>query len=347
VFYLTQTVESVSSKSCPECGSKDIIEDKARGELVCAVCGISFKEEDAEYVFSCPECGSTDIYEDEARGEKICKECGIVIEERAIDLGPEYRVFDDNKDVIRTGLPPSLRFADKGLSTKVSRGWRDARGKKLSPTALRSSKRLQWAQRNSRGSTLQKNLNNAVPQLERYKTQLEFGKEIFNDALGLYRKVVESGYVRGRSIDEVSLACVYIAMRNKDFPITLEEMSWKTKVDKRKVSKYFREIVQEMKIKIKPVYPHIFVPRYCNDAHIAPEIERQAVNLLTKVPMGKIVGKDPNSIAVSAIYLASLMSEEHSITQRELCNVSTVNELTIGKNYKYLAENLEINIDAL
>ena len=50
----------------------------------------------AEYIKKCPECGSINLFVNKDRGEIICKNCGLVIEEKIIDMGQEWREFDDD-----------------------------------------------------------------------------------------------------------------------------------------------------------------------------------------------------------------------------------------------------------
>ena len=51
----------------------------------------------------CPECGSNKRFRDYKRAEVVCEECGLVIEDKIIDLGPEWRVFESG-DLERTWL---------------------------------------------------------------------------------------------------------------------------------------------------------------------------------------------------------------------------------------------------
>ena len=41
----------------------------------------------------CPVCGGS-LVNDRERGEVVCAQCGLVVAESATDVGPEWRVFD-------------------------------------------------------------------------------------------------------------------------------------------------------------------------------------------------------------------------------------------------------------
>jgi transcription initiation factor TFIIB len=52
------------------------------------------KPEGEERIVECPECGSRQLVHDYERAELVCNECGLVVDEDFIDMGPEWRAFD-------------------------------------------------------------------------------------------------------------------------------------------------------------------------------------------------------------------------------------------------------------
>ena len=46
----------------------------------------------------CPVCGGP-LVDDRERGETVCAQCGLVVAEETIDMGPEWRSFDKEKRV--------------------------------------------------------------------------------------------------------------------------------------------------------------------------------------------------------------------------------------------------------
>lgn len=291
--------------------------------------------------FKCLECGSTDIIVDSTRGEKICAVCGLVIEEKAIDTGPEYRVLDDSKDVIRVGLPQSLRFADKGLSTRIGYDKLDKKGRPLSLDIVRLGKRLQKTQTIGTSSSLQRNLNSAVPQLERYKTMLSLSDNQFDEVLRIYRKIVELGLIKGRAIDKVLVACIYIVFKQCNSPRSINEIQMITRVPKQTILSYYQKFVPELKIQINPTNPIVFVPSYCNKLNLHQAIETKTIKFIKKINPVVYTGKDPRVVAATAIYIIAKKSRVH-ITQRDVANVSGLNEVTIGGMCKILLEQYNL-----
>lgn len=67
----------------------------------------------------CPECGSREIIQDGGSGEIVCGDCGLVISESAVNTGPEWRAFNlkESEDRVRIGLPVRFSLPDMGFST--------------------------------------------------------------------------------------------------------------------------------------------------------------------------------------------------------------------------------------
>ena len=66
-------------------------------------------------------CGSKHIVTDYKRGEVICRDCGFVLSDVVFDFGPEWRAFDEeqmNKRT-RTGSPLKLAKQNIGLTTET------------------------------------------------------------------------------------------------------------------------------------------------------------------------------------------------------------------------------------
>jgi len=75
-------------------------------------------------VRKCPECGGTLFTEDKNRGELVCAKCGLVLEEDFIDRGQEWRSFDSEQSAnrARSGAPLTYTKHDKGMTTEIGKG---------------------------------------------------------------------------------------------------------------------------------------------------------------------------------------------------------------------------------
>jgi transcription initiation factor TFIIB len=131
--------------------------------------------------FTCPECGGHDVVQDLEKGERICATCGLVVSEHRIDSGPEWRAFtSDEKDArSRAGAPTNYAIHDKGLSTMID--WRDhdSSGKRFSAKKRSEIYRLRkWQIRTRVHSSVDRNLAQAMSELDRLSSQLGLNKSI-------------------------------------------------------------------------------------------------------------------------------------------------------------------------
>ena len=69
---------------------------------------------------TCSSCRSTAVIFDDLTGEVVCTQCGIVISERQMTLEKPFKSND------KTGMPFSLAYPDKGLSTVITNSNTDA-----------------------------------------------------------------------------------------------------------------------------------------------------------------------------------------------------------------------------
>ncbi len=73
-------------------------------------------------VGGCPACGGP-LVNDLQRGEVVCAQCGLVVSESAIDVGPEWRVFDEEKRV-RTAPLKLVVKTDMAVKPEHGVRWR-------------------------------------------------------------------------------------------------------------------------------------------------------------------------------------------------------------------------------
>ena len=112
----------------------------------------------------CPSCGSKNTKKDKEKGEVICYECGNVFDDN-INLAKEWRTFDSSEynKKSRSGSPMQYSKLNKGISTMIEMGGRDARGNKLSGDTKAQMYRIaRWHKRAAVSSSLQRKMRNDV-----------------------------------------------------------------------------------------------------------------------------------------------------------------------------------------
>jgi transcription initiation factor TFIIB len=304
-------------------------------------------EREVEYVEVCPECGSTHLANDDERAEIVCTECGLVIDEKIIDGGPEWRAFDYEQRMKRSrvGAPMTYTIHDKGLSTVIDWRNKDSYGKDIGPKKRAEIYRLRkWQQRIRVSNATEKNLAFALTELDRVASRLNLPKNVRETAAVLYRKAVEKGLIRGRSIEGVAAAALYAACRQCKVPRTLDEIADSAKLNRKEIGRTYRFVSRELSITLRPTTPLNYVPRFSSELDLSGEVQSKAIEILKKAMDNELTsGRGPTGVAAAAIYIASVLLGERR-TQREVADIAGVTEVTIRNRYKELAEKLDIEI---
>lgn len=299
-------------------------------------------------ITKCPECGSTQLIRDYERGELICNKCGLVIDDSYIDQGPEWRAFDSEQSDSRSraGSPMTYTIHDKGLSTDISWKNKDSYGKSI-PTRNRAQlyRLRKWQKRIKVSNAAERNLSQALQELERMASNLSIPNDVRESAAVIYRKAVKQNMIRGRSIEGVVAGSIYAACRITNVPRTLDEIASVTRVKKKEIGRTYRIMGRYLKLNILPSKPDDYVNRFCSKLKLSAEARRRANDILKLARESDLTsGKGPTGVAAAAIYIASLMTGERR-TQRSVAEVAGVTEVTIRNRYKELTERLQLNVE--
>lgn len=298
------------------------------------------RTEPDESTRTCPECDGR-LTTDEEHGEIVCTECGLVVDEGAIDHGPEWRSFDssDRDQKSRVGAPTTKLLHDKGLSSHI--GWEntDSYGNTLNPRQRRKIQRLRtWDERFRTRSHKERNLKQALGEIERMGSALGLADEIRETASVIYRRALEDDLLPGRTIEGIATASLYAAARQMNSPRSLDEVAAVSRVDDMEFKRAYRYIVRELGLAVQPASPQSYIGRLASTLDLNPETERQARALLaTADGTGTFNGKSPVGLAAAAIYAAGQLTGQ-DLTQDEVGAAADVSNVTIRNRYKELLE---------
>jgi len=300
-----------------------------------------------DFVERCPECNSPNLVRNYEKGELVCGDCGLVIFERLMDRGPDWRAFtrEETWKKKRVGPPTTLMIHDKGLSTIIDWRGRDAQGRKLKvKRRLEVFRWRRWQIRSRIHGSLDRNLAQAMNELERIGSQLELPRNIMEEASLIYRKAAEMGLVRGRSIISVMAASIYAACRIKNLPRTLDEISVFTRSSVKDVARCYRLILKEVKVKVPLVNAESYISRIASSLNLSGAVQGRAAEILKEARKARITsGKDPSGLAAASLYIASIIEGERR-TQKQLASAAGVTEVTVRNRYKDLVLKLEIEL---
>ncbi len=295
----------------------------------------------------CPECGSDRLMRDYDAAEIVCMNCGFVIAAKLADRGPEWRAFDDEQRAkrARAGAPLTYTIHDKGLSTMIDWHDRDIYGKRLSPGQKAQIYRLRkWQRRIRVSDATERNLAFALSEITKIANTLNLPKNILETASVIYRKAVKEHLIRGRSIQGVTSAAIYVACRQCGLARTLEEIAQASSINKKEVGRSYRFLIKELNYFIPPLKPSQYITKFSSQLTMQGRVEEIAQKiLLTARDLKLTSGRGPTGIAAAASYIASVLTGERK-TQREIAEIAQVTEVTIRNRYKELVERLMFEV---
>lgn len=291
----------------------------------------------------CPQCGKRALIEDSNTGELSCSNCGYVVSERSMDSGPEWRSFGDEKgeDRARAGSPTSITYRDMGLSTVIGRSNRDASGRSFSSPMRGTIDRLRrWDNRSPAYGSVERNLGVALTELEKMSDKLGVSQAVKERAAYIYRKALERGLLRGRSITGISAASLYAALRDTETPRTLRDVASANNLSRKSVARDYRILLREMDLSMPVADAARNVTRIASQVGMSEKAVRRAVEIVRLTEQKEIsAGKAPMGLAASALYLAGVLEGEVA-TQKEIAEAAGVTEVTVRNRYKGLRADL-------
>ncbi len=300
---------------------------------------------DYENIEKCPRCGSKNLLLDQNTGEIICADCGYVIKEKVEDLRPEWRAFskEEKEDRSRAGIPLSIAMHDMGLSTVMDQSDRDASGRALTGAAKATYDRLRmWDSRSQIHEPAERNLRQAFNELDRLADKLGVKENVVEKAAYIYRKALEKGLVRGRSISALIAASLYAACRSLEVPRTLKDIASVSNIKRKDIARCYRLILRELDIKMPIIDPIKSLSRIATKAGVSEKTTRKAIEIIKKaINSGISAGKDPMGLAAAALYVACVMEGENK-TQKDIAEAAGVTEVTIRNRYKGLKAALNL-----
>jgi len=281
-----------------------------------------------------PEVGEEDGY-------YVCMSCGF-IHSKIFDSTPRRAYTPQDKknrqihEVVRTKIGPRT----------VIRGRRDASGGLLTSNIASKFARLSKIQ-NSIFDSVERNLKIAIPLLENVRERLHVPKIVAKNALSIYQSVVKQKLTVGRSIESLLSASMFAALRINSIPLTMDEILEITKIPKKQCVKNVKliqiKVLPNLNFKIKTLNPNSYIDRFVNDLKLPMECRNYAVKLLKEARTRgyNISGKDPKGLAAALIYSAAKVCGERR-TQREICDISQITQLTLRKRKTELSRYIVV-----
>jgi len=301
-----------------------------------------------DMITRCPDCGDVHLIRDLKAGELICERCGLVISTSLLNYGPEWRAFDNVQREKRTrvGAPITWTIHDVGLSTTIDTSGRDGRGQRLSDYQKAQLYRLRkWHRRSKVSSSSDRNLAHALSELNKAAFKLNLPRNVIETAAFVYRRALKKRLVRGRSIQGVTAASLYIACRQCNITRSLEEVATATQLSTKEVGRIYRYLLRRLNTKVPRSNPRDYVSKYVSQLSLCGDTENTALDILDyAIELGLTNGRGPAGMAAAATYIASVLMGEKR-TQQKYAETGNITEVTIRNRYKELTQKLLIKVD--
>jgi transcription initiation factor TFIIB len=279
------------------------------------------------HIQKCTDCGETqNIIEDYRSGFNVCGRCGCVVGNRIIDESSEWRSFSDSNkaDPCRTGSVSNPFLDTEQLDTMIS------------SVPGTTSYNLQKIQLKTAMRGPERSLKHGINLITAYCERANITKTVIDRACHIFKIVDEKKLLKGKNIEGVVGACIYIACRLESCPRTFKEVSIITSVQKREIGRSFKLISPHIE-NLTVMSTKDIVARFCSDLKLNIKIQNLAFSISQNVQeKGILAGKSPDSIAAAIIYMVTNLIPEEKKVQKDIQYVTNVTDVTIKNTYKDL-----------
>ena len=305
-------------------------------------------------VEKCTVCNSS-LVDDTENGEIICSGCGIVMAEHMEDHGPEAKSssLEDKMKLARATGQTSYSQHDLGITTEISIGTKDFSGKKISVEMSNQMHRIgKWQPRVRVSSSRERRLSNILGRISEICQNCSLPKNVIETASMIYRSLDGKNIqVKGKSVDSISAAVVYMACKQCDVIRSLDEIlrevchASKVKSKTKLASRYYRMLVMELGTNTAPIVTmDKYISKIANMTKTDTRVERLSLEIAEKTKDRNLAdGKAPNGIAAAYLYIASILLGQN-IIQRDVSSVSGVTEVTIRNRCKEILSAFKLKV---
>ena len=184
----------------------------------------------------------------------------------------------------------------------------------------------------------------ALGELKKFSEKLSVPGVVTAEAASICMKGLERGLTRGKPLAQIAASSLYAACREKEVPMTLDNLAAASGVGRKAVARWYRLLVTELDLKMPIADPAECLARVASRAKVDPKVEADALEILSKaVKAGITAGVYPQGLAASAIYLASLLDGQW-LTQSAAAEAAGVREATVRKQSKRLRKIVEVQL---
>jgi len=197
----------------------------------------------------------------------------------------------------------------------------------------------QWKQVKIWDST-EKNLAKALQYITKTAIDLSLPNTALEKAILTYRRIIEKGLLKGRSMKAVCATAIYIGSKQSKTAITMRDIAHSTEISPRKMSHCYRSIIKYLKMRVQTTSISNYTYEIATRLQLSARNKEVMEKILEAINSSKLfVGKAPTGVACATIYISSLLIGEKR-TQREIGEVARTTETTIRSRIRELEKYL-------
>jgi len=276
-------------------------------------------------------------------GEVICQNCGKVLQDKISNDGKDNNAFTKSEYTSHFGSKSSLRFHDMGLATIIGKFNHDSTGKPVDYKMRPVMKRMRfWDARSQTKNSSERNLRIALSEMEKLKEKLCLSDAIIERSAYIYRKAARAQLIRGRSINGMVGACVYVACREMDVTRTIVDISNNLQESRNLIAKNYRILFQNLRLTVCIPDPIRCIIKIANNLDIPENTKREAIHIFDTLKEKKLIaGKKPYSVAAAVIYMAGIKTGVN-LSQQKISKVSGITVVTIRNRHKEYIKHVKL-----
>jgi len=214
-------------------------------------------------------------------------------------------------------------------------------------------KDLQRVQTRATSRPSDRNLVEAFKSISTKCERIGLPKLITDRAKQFYKTSEDLKTSKGKALEGMVAACIYLACRIERVPRTFREISALTRISKKDIGRCYKLLVPLVVPKtggqqalsnidpsietVSPSSTHEFLARFCSYLNLNLEVQKAATTLCHRASkLESVAGKSPISIAAACIYMISQLYPQYRKQQKDIAFVAGVSEVTIRNTYKDL-----------
>lgn len=159
-----------------------------------------------------------------------------------------------------------------------------------------------------------------------------------------YKRAREIGLLKGRTIEAMSAACLYLSARDEGATKSLREIISVSNLELNELSASVRLIIERLGIRPKRTNFALECHRLGTILNMTPQTCNEAVRIIEKAQQaGLTIGKNPASVVSAAIYIAGNQTGERR-TQDQIAKAANTTAVTIRNRFKEIVKKLNLDV---